>query len=276
MPRVGSGDGFDIALWEQGDNPGAGSQDFTVFTDTGLNGNWKRLWRAIKSLVNPDGTVQDDKIDGRNLKNTSADGATIEMTAASGVKQYRIKDDGVTTPKILDGSVTLPKLAPDSVDATKLKDDTSIDANRAVTTDHIRDGAITLAKHAAASVDASKITHDNVRTKALLALDYNGTSGRVAGTALTTTVGIAMPRAGCITGFSICMADGTVRTNTAAYDSGSATKHFAAGNKISIGDISGLIGAYIIPNTPPSGFAISVSDSGIASGSVILIEVEYD
>lgn len=152
MPRVGSGDGWDVGLHEQGDNPGAGSTDFTIFTDTGLNGTFKRLWRGVKSILNPDGTMQDDKVDGRNLKSTVADGATLEASASTGVKVIRIKDLGVSTVKIAALAVSTAKLAELAVDAAKLKSDATVDANRAVTTNHVRDAAITAPKLATNSV----------------------------------------------------------------------------------------------------------------------------
>ena len=155
--RVGSGDSFDVGTWESGDNPGAGSQDFTVFTDTGLNGNFKRIWRAIKNLLNSDGTIQNDKLTGANLiPATTADGSTIEFNNATGAKTLRIKDLGVTTAKINDLAVTTAKIATDAVDNTILKDDASVDANRAVTTNHIRDGNVTSAKIADFAVTCAK------------------------------------------------------------------------------------------------------------------------
>ncbi len=94
MARVGSGDSFDIATWAEKENPGSGSQDFTVFTDTGLNGNWKRIWRAIKTILKADGTMNDSVIDYNHLKTTVADSSSIEVGGTPA--QLRVKAGGIT------------------------------------------------------------------------------------------------------------------------------------------------------------------------------------
>jgi len=121
---------FDLGMWTDGENPGAGSQQVD---NTGLNGNWQKLATAVKDHKTT-GVHEDDVIDGPMLKTTSADGSTIEL-AGSPLK-YRIKALGITTAE----------LALDSADSTIVKDDASVDANRAITTNHVRDAAITLVK----------------------------------------------------------------------------------------------------------------------------------
>ena len=72
----------------------------------------------------------------------------------------------------------------DSVTADKLRDDTSVDANRAVTTNHIRDNAITTAKLADNSVTTAKIVDANVTTAKIA--DSNITSAKLVDDIITT------------------------------------------------------------------------------------------
>lgn len=152
MARIGSGDSWDVATWDQGDNPGAGSQDFTVFNDTGLNGNFKRLWRGAKLGHNPDGTHRDDVIDGNSLKSSVADNTTIETSAGSGAKTLRVKDGGITTAKIAALAITTALIAANAVTAAKIANATITAtqiANATITTTQIANNTIVSANCAA-------------------------------------------------------------------------------------------------------------------------------
>lgn len=182
MARVGTTK-FNFGMHEQGDNPGAGSQDESTYaSNTGLNGDRAKLEKALQQHKT-DGTHEDDVIDGRNLKNTALDGATLEFSASTGVKVGRIKALGVGTAQVADGAITLAKHAADSVDNTILKDDASVDINRAVTTNHLRDGLVTNPKIGPAAVDSSKCAAGV--SEYMLFCD-----ARVAGTALGNTTPI--------------------------------------------------------------------------------------
>ena len=149
--RVGSGDFLDTGVWEQGDNPGAGSQDFTVLTDTGVNGNWKRMWKCLTTFFGSSGVPKQDSIPSGAMVAGYVDGTSILSTGTSS-KVISVKDLGVTTAKINDLAVTTGKIAAKAVTSTELANDASVDANRAVQTNHIRDAAVTATKIAANGV----------------------------------------------------------------------------------------------------------------------------
>jgi len=272
MARAGSGDSFDIGTWADGDNPGAGSQNFAVFSDTGLNGNFKRFWRAIKLLLKVDGTLNDDQIDGNAIKASAVDGSTLETSAATGAKTLRVKDGGIVAAKIGAGAVITAKLATDSVDNTILKDDASVDANRAVTTDHLRDASVTAAKLASDSVTAPKITHDNNRTKFLLVFTLNSLTGTVYGFVnniqLTALLGIPMPRAGSITRAKVIEGNGTVYTVSYNY----GIKTFAVDAKMQ-GNFDDGIGVYW---RYVGGADEVISSTPTTTNCIIVLEGEFD
>lgn len=108
MARVGSGDSFDIAVWTQGEHPGAGTQDFTDFNDKGLGGNFKRLWRAIKTVLAYDGSLNTNIVDGANLKSTVADGVTMEQDSVT--KKLQVKAGGIGTTQLAADAVTKEKV----------------------------------------------------------------------------------------------------------------------------------------------------------------------
>lgn len=115
-----------LYVWDDGDNPGAGSK---VADSTGLNGNWIKISTAFQAEHNtPSGTHKAAVIDKGNLKTTVADGSTLELDGSVGL---RVKDLGVTKAKlatsVADGS-TLEKDASvglriknDGVQAYKIK-----------------------------------------------------------------------------------------------------------------------------------------------------------
>ena len=264
--RVGSGDSFDVGTWESGDNPGAGSQDFTVFTDTGLNGNFKRIWRAIKNLLNSDGTIQNDKLTGANLiPATTADGSTIEFNNATGAKTLRIKDLGVTTAKINAAAVGTAQLATDSVDNTILKDDASVDANRAVTTNHIRDASVTAAKQA----------HDITSRKILLVFAQkvlsSSTYGWVGDVQFTANLGVRMPRPGSIT---FMMGKGSAGAEAAATSATFGTWTFAINDYVGIEYTAAGTNIAVTKNGSFTGLQIAVS--GFTAPVLVTIDIEFD
>lgn len=281
MARVGTGDGWDIGTWEQGENPGAGSQDMTVFTDTGLAGNFKRIWRGIKSLLNPDGTVQDDKIDGRHLKSTTVDNVTLEVSAATGPKTYRVKAGGLGSSHYGAASIPTAAMQTDSVDGTILKDDPTTDSNRAVNTNHIRDAAITGPKIAADAVTVDKEAHDNNSRKMPYTFTINNLNtteyGYVGNVQTSATVlGIPMPRAGSITRIHAKQKGASAGNATSFSYIPSGTGHFAQGDCLSVYQqvtpvIYALLNGAEVGNRYVSGFA-SAGDFPV----IVTVEVEFD
>jgi hypothetical protein len=152
MARVSSNDFLDTGTWEHEEDPGAGAQSFdeTGAAGTGLNGNWIRFWKALKSILQNYGVLKDDLIDGNALKASVADGVGIETTAGSGTKSLRLKDGGVTEQKIATGAVTETKIATAAVTNAKI-------ANGAVDSNKLANAAVTNAKLAANAVTNDKI-----------------------------------------------------------------------------------------------------------------------
>lgn len=278
MARVGSGDSFDIGLWTQGENPSAGNQSFSDFTDKGLNGNFKRLWRAIRLVLAYDGSLNSSVITGTSLNSNVADGTSIRKNGSNQLEvMYDASVDAnraISTNHIKNSAVTTDKIANDAVDSTKLKDDASVDANRAVTTNHIRDSAITTAKIADDAVTAAKLPHDNNRTKIILTFAFDATSAgtyaKVDGVQTTASAGIAMRKAGSVTGSTYCNSTGTVSVSTHLY----GTYTFAAGDIFTV---------YIVSATSPYQYRLLKNGGSfisyyaqVTNPSFMTFDIEFD
>lgn len=134
---------LNLGMWNQGDNPGAGSK--TVDND-GLNGNWQKIDTAVGTEHNTNGThiansivigylnsntmdgssleynaggcrIKASGVQGSMLNSNTADGSTLELSGTT----LRIKDLGVTTAKINASAVTTAKIADDNVTTDKLE-----------------------------------------------------------------------------------------------------------------------------------------------------------
>lgn len=177
MARVGTTK-FNLGMSEQGDNPGAGSQDQTTYaSNTGLNGNWAKIEQALVQHK-VDGTHEDDVIDGRSIKASMADGTSIAASAGTGVKTFGVKLLGIITGMVADLAITLPKLAAACVDNSKML---ATVGSEAVNTNVMRDGCATGPKIAALAIDVTKFAANHVGYEI-----YGDT--RVAGFAVGNTV----------------------------------------------------------------------------------------
>jgi hypothetical protein len=257
--RVGSGDSFDIGLWEQGDNPGAGSQDFTIFTDTGLNGNFKRLYRAVKTVLTASGGLNAGVITGASLATSVADGSTLEVVSGS----MRVKDGGVSTAKLAAQAVTTAKMALLSVDSTILASDASVDANRAVTTNSIKDGAVL----------GSKISHDNSRMKCFVVMAQKTLSASVFGfigdVQFTANLGIRMSQAGSFTSFQ---GKGSAGAEAAGVNAAYGTQTFTVNDYIGCTYTAAGTNIAITKNGSATGLQINVS--GFTAPVLLTLELE--
>jgi hypothetical protein len=100
MSRANTPGGY-LFVWDDGDNPGAGSKTLSKTAGgTGLNANFIEIENGLFTEHNANGTHKNDKIDGASLKSTVADGSTLEFSASSGSKALRAKDGGITLVKI--------------------------------------------------------------------------------------------------------------------------------------------------------------------------------
>jgi hypothetical protein len=266
MARIGSGDSFDIGIWQKRDNAGAGSTSFSVFTGKGLNDNFIRLWRAIKTVLNADGTMASAVVDCTNLKSTVPDDSTLEQDA--GTKKLKIKALGVDTAQLKDDAVSTAKIADDAITSALI-------ADNAVLTAHVADGNITHVKLAADAVESDNISHDNTRTKVCFSIgfasDASGVFGYVANQIMTSTYGIPMPRAGSITRLTACDTAGNV--TYASYNYG--TKVFSAYDKIQVkmtddATVGVLKNNNILIDGNPDGVGVGTT------ASMVILECEFD
>lgn len=239
MARSATASSGELWVWDDHDNPGAGTKGVTKASGgIGLNANWETLDVAVFTEHDNTGAHRTNVIKGSNLIQTGAnscvDGSTLEFSS----NQIRVKDLGITGAKIATGTITYDKLANDAVTADKLRDDASVDANRAVTTNHIRDSAITTAKIADDNVTPAKMPHDNNRTKNYFTFSFDattaGTYAKVNGVSTTSLTGIAMRRAGSVTGVTFVNSSGTVGTGTHLY----GTYTFILGDKLTFNIVS--------------------------------------
>jgi hypothetical protein len=143
MPRIGTPN-LNLGTWLDNENPGAGSQ---TVDNTGLNGNWLKIDRAVGQEHNADGTHKMNIIGKSQLKTDVCDGVTIEKDTTQGL---RLKDGGVTETKIANGAVTETKIGTGAVTNAKV-------ANDAIDSTKIANGAVTNAKIATNAVTGDKI-----------------------------------------------------------------------------------------------------------------------
>lgn len=270
MARVGTTN-LNLGTWLDGENPGAGSQ---TVDNTGLNGDKIKLDTAVGTEHNPDGTHKADKIDGPSLKTTVADGSSIEATGtprklqvkALGIQKGHINSD-VADGDSLQKNGTSGALEIKTIKAGKLLgsgtgkvvDGTSVGLNASNELEVKDDG-----------VTAPKISHDNNRTKILLtfAMDPATYYGVIGNIVTTPTKGVPMPRAGCVTGISVCSSAGVVATDTAVYNA-SGANHFAAGAKITVHEDAGVTSVLV------NGAGLSDPIVG-GSPEFVTVEIELD
>ncbi len=274
MARVGTTK-FNLGQHEQGDNPGGGSQDETTYaSNTGLNGNWAKIEKAL-SQHKTDGTHEDDVIDGRNIKASMADGSSIEASTGTGVKSFRVKALGIVTAMLADISVTLSKLAASSVDNSKL---VSTAGSEAVNTNVMRDNCITLPKIPANILTAAKEAHDNNSRKVVFAFVLKSiatsTFGWYGDQQLTANFGIGMPQAGFITKMVVKDSTGVGPIVYANYATSGGT-HFNQGDRIGVMvDASTLI-APTINGVTQSG-TMFIGAAGRTLNIFVTLEIEFD
>jgi hypothetical protein len=264
-----------VNTWDDGDNPGAGSKT----TDSqGLNGNFIRLSDAIKAEHTAVTGVHADTIIGKNnLKSSCCDGVTIELDATNGLQ---VRDEGVDKDKLNDDvadGVTLERDAVTSqlqikaVIAGRIRasgtlkaiDDITINVNGSSEL-QVKDDAIT----------AAKIIHDNNRTKIFLQLAITTTTGtdwaKSAGSALSASVGVPMPRAGSITKVSVSD-NGTIFSAAFAY----GTHTFAVGSQLTCNWNDGNGDVSVFPVGNPNGAQVT-GVPGVIPPIHVTVELELD
>lgn len=244
-----------LYVWDDGDNPGAGSK---VADSTGLNGNWVKISDAFKAEHNTPGGAHADAVIGKNnLKTSAADGSTIELDASVGL---RIKDAGVTKAKLAtavadastielhatnglqvkDAGVTGAKLKQTGTGA--VVDETTLEF--ASNEMQIKDAGVTFAKVAEAARRKFVFT-------LTFAYNYSGNTYSANGKTITGTYGYVMPFDGEILSFSVCKTDGGTASASIpdVYDS----EDISAGAVIGVGETVG--GGYHIVLANGSEFA---------------------
>jgi hypothetical protein len=239
MPRLSSGDGWDCPTWPEGVDPGAGSQDFDVFDDKGLNGWHKRVWRGLKLNINPDGTFKDSIINYNHLLATVADASSIELGGSPA--KLRIKAGGVT------GAMLNANVADDvTIEYDEQNDYLSLKA-LGVTGPYIKQTGTGKIVDATTieffnnelrvkddGITPAKISHDNTRTRAPFMISFNATDGAyyINGIPAGTTLGIKLGTAGSLVGCHWSKNNGT---SGGAFKSYAAQLHtFAAGAILSM------------------------------------------
>lgn len=273
MARVSSGS-LNLGLWLDGENPGAGSQSVD---NTGLNGDKIKIQVAVGTGHNPDGSHKSDVIDGPSLKSTAFDGSSIELAGtplrgqvkAQGIHKGHIHAD-VADGDSLQKNGTSGALEIKAVKANKLLGSGTGKAVDGTTIGLNGSGELELKD---AAVTATKTAHDNTRTKMLLTFSIDPTTkyGVIGNIVTSATVGVPMPRAGCVTAVSVVDSAGTVATDTAAY-SASGANHFAAGAKITVlDDGTGIL--YVKVNGTSLGDPITGTT---ALSSLATVEIEFD
>jgi hypothetical protein len=116
---------LNLGVWDDGDNPGAGSKT-EITGNTGLNGNWLKIDLAVGTEHNADGTHKVGVIRAENLNDDVVDGVTIVRDAVTkklkigNISTAQIQDFSVTANKIVDGAVTRAKIENGAVDESKL------------------------------------------------------------------------------------------------------------------------------------------------------------
>lgn len=143
-----------LGVWDDGDNPGAGTKGVRVDEGgVGLNPNWETIDKGLFTEHTTAGAHNSNVIKGSNLiqtgGNSVVDGTTLEFSS----NQMRVKDASITAAKLASDAVTTVKVLDANITAAKLASD-------AVTTAKILDANVTTAKLAAASVTSAKLSAD--------------------------------------------------------------------------------------------------------------------
>lgn len=274
MARLGTPN-LNLGTWTDGENPGAGSQSVD---NTGLNGDKIKIDTAVGTEHNADGTHKADKIDGPSLKTTVADGSSLEATGtprkiqvkALGIQKGHINSnvaDGDSLQKNgTSGALEIKTIKAGKILGTgtgKAVDGSTIQLNGSNELELKDDG-----------VTSAKISHDNTRTKLVLAfsIDPSTKYGVIGNVVTTASVGVPMPRAGCVTAVSATDIAGTTATDTAAYNV-SGGNHFAAGAKITVlDDGTGIL--YVKVNGSSLGDPITGTTQALSS--LATVEIEFD
>jgi hypothetical protein len=251
MPRIGTPN-LNLGTWLDNENPGAGSQ---TVDNTGLNGNWLKIDRAIGQEHNADGTHKTNIIGKSQLKTDVCDGVTIEKDTTQGL---RLKDGGITGAK---------------VNQTLFVDNATLEfASNAM---RVKPGGITNVHIANNAILANHIAHDNNRTKLIVVCGIPTSAGtdyaRIGDVNLSNSRGIVMPRAGSMTKLIVSNDSGVITQATAAY----GVKTFAANSQITVywydGDaavITKVVGGSFLLSTP------NLSTTGL--NFLVTMEFEFD
>lgn len=270
-----------LHTYEEGENPGAGSQ--TVQGGGGLNDNWLILDAAVGTQHTAAGAHKSDVITGANLVGTGgtnvADGSTLEFSASTGTKVLRVKDGGLTKAKLATSVADASTIELDATNGLQVKDGGITGAKLkqtgtgAVVDETTLEFSSDEMRIKDAGVTGAKISHDNTRTKDTFTCVITTATGTdyatFHGTALSAARGISMPRAGSITKITLNQ-DGTPYSGTWAH----GVKTFNAGDMLTCYwyDGDGTINV-----KPVGGTAASVSDGGAGvTPMFVTIEVEYD
>lgn len=267
MAREDSGDFLGMGTWADEDDPGAGSQTFsTGHSGTGLNANFIKVWKAITSILSAYGTLKDNIVTGAMIHSGAADGSTLEKSGSS----FRVKDAGIAAAKLASDAVTTTKVLDANITAAKLASD-------AVTTLKIADSNVTTAKVADDAITPAKISHDNARTK--VCFTFTGNDGNDfsyhGNVACSASIGIVMPRNGCVTSFTVVQTNGTTYSVTVAYST-VAANHFGAGAKLAVFEDSGNKYYQVLLNaTAVTALNLTYAPAG-QDVKIALVEVEFD
>lgn len=273
MARVGTPN-LNLGAWTDNENPGAGSQ---TVDNTGLNGDKIKIDTALGTGHNPDGSHKADAIDGPSIKTTAVDGSSLQATGSP--RKLSVKDLGIQknhiNSNVPDGDSIVKDGASGQLKVNVIKAGKILGTGtgKAVDASSIDLNGSNELEVAAGGITSAKIAHDNTRTKILLPFATDPATGfGVIGTGITgDTLGIPMPRAGCITAVSGCASSGAVTTALTAYSLVS-NGHFAAGSRITfVDDKTGLVIPKINGNF--------VSNPAISCGSMtvfVTLEIEFD
>lgn len=265
-------------VWDDGDNPGAGSKSVDSH---GLNGNFIRHSIAIKAEHTEGTGVHKDSVIGKNnLKNTVTDGITLELDPTNGLQ---VRNGGITKLKLADDVADGVTIQRDSVShqlkvlavpagAIKLTgtgkaiDDITIGANGSSQLE-VKDDGIT----------APKISHDNNRTKQcfVFTIATGQTYAYVNGVLCTGSWGIPMPRNGYITRISSKQENGVLSVKSQSYNSGgsAATGRFNAGDSLSCRYYAAAVVQILIAGTVIGAPMQPEWDSGQV---FVTVECEFD
>jgi hypothetical protein len=265
-------------VWDDGDNPGAGSK---TVDSHGLNGNFIRHSVAIKAEHTEGTGVHKDSIIGKNnLKSNCVDGVTLELdptnglqVKASGISKLKLNDDvadGVT----LERDSVSHQLQIKAVTAGKIKGSGTGKAVDGTTITLNGSNELQVADDAAT---APKISHDNTARKNVFVFTIatGQTYGYINNVLCTASWGMPMPRSGYITKISSKQEDGTLSAKSQNYSSGgtASTGRFNAGDSLSCRTYAAAAVQALIAGT----VVASPMQPDYTSGQAfVTVEVEFD